>query len=169
MDVAGDSSAYLGIDPGNKNGGGPNAAFAEYDSDSQLEINLDGSASGGFSGTQGDGVNPNAVTDIDEVFTIRNNGTQAVGIYISNSVIEVTFYAQNSVPDGGHRGGKNKAPSGTSDSGTPTSDSIEGSSNYVEVRPGEYLEVSIEVDTTSVSGTQDLLDSITVNAEAGLI
>ncbi|WP_251328176.1 hypothetical protein [Haloplanus pelagicus] len=167
VNVAGDGSAYLRLRPGNSSGGGPNAAYAEYNSDDELEVNLDGSASSGFSGTQGDGVNPDAVTDIDEVFTIYNQGTQDVGVYLTESSSAVTFYAQNSFPAGGS-GGTAKAPSGTNDAGTPGNDSLEGQSNHVDMSPGSYLEVSIQVDTTGTSST-DLLDNITVHADASLV
>ncbi|MFB6123688.1 MAG: hypothetical protein ABEJ78_09555 [Haloferacaceae archaeon] len=178
VNVAGDGAAYLQLVPGSSAGtptspSGPNAAYAEYNSDDELELNLDGDASGGFGGTQGDGVNPDAVTDIDEVFTIRNQGTQPVGVYISDtdSNDEVTFYANNSFPDNSHSGGSARAPSGTNGSGTAASDSIEGSGNYVEMNAGDYLEVSIQVDTTGTTSTGTLLSgqSFTVHADAGLI
>lgn len=158
VNVAGDGSAYIKLVPGDVSGtaSNPNAAYAEYNSDDQLEINLDGSASGGFGGSQGNGVNPNAVTDIDEVFYIANQGTQKVGVWITDTQAAVTFYAHN---DG-------NAPDGNAGNGTAASDSIEGSGNSISMNPGNTLEVSIQVDTTGVSGTGNILDDITVHADA---
>jgi hypothetical protein len=171
VNVAGDGSAYLKLVPGDDTGSptspsGPNAAYAEYNGDDELELNLDGNASGGFSGTQGDGVNPNAVTDIDEVFYIANQGTQEVYVYIEDSGNhdgDVTFYAHNKRPD---QGGTNKAPDGSGGGGTASGSSIEPdeSGAAVPVGPGSSLEVSMEVDSTDVSGTPQMLDSITVHA-----
>jgi hypothetical protein len=179
VNVAGDGSAYIKLVPGDDTGtatspSGPNAAYAEYNGDDELELNLDGTASGGFGGTQGDGVNPNAVTDIDEVFYIANQGTQDVGVWIEDSGTEadaVTFYANNRHPV---NGGAAAAPNGSGSNADVVSDhSLEKNGGSFDVgavpmSPGDTLEVSVEVDATTISSTTgQILDSITVYADAG--
>jgi hypothetical protein len=87
------------------------------------------------------GVNPNAVTDFDSVFVITNQGTQEVAVNITDSGDyddSVTFYNG--------------------------SDTLESGNEILS--PGESVVVSIKVDTTGVSGEPDLINEITISAEA---
>lgn len=85
VNVTGDASAYLGLTPSD----GPNGVYAEDNSD-ELVVKFndidDGnsSAEDGNEGS-GNGVNPNAVTTADSVFTITNQGTQAVDVTLDDS------------------------------------------------------------------------------------
>ena len=70
--VAADASAYLGIQAVD----GPNGEYVDTSDGDTLAINLTDSndnVSGG-----GEGINTNAVTAIDDVFEIRNQGTREI-------------------------------------------------------------------------------------------
>jgi hypothetical protein len=129
VNVAGDESALLALEPADTSNG---EAYARTSS-GQLEINLaNGSAAG---------VNPDAKTSIASVFRITNQGTQKVSVTVEDdgdNPDAVTFY------------------SGTTNLET----------NGTEVAAGDSIVVRIEVDTTGVSGTPSLVDTITINAEA---
>jgi hypothetical protein len=173
--VAGDGQAYIKLVPGNDNGtpsnpSGPNAAYADYNDDGELELNFDDMASG----VGGDGANPNAVTDVDEVFYIANQGTQDVGVWIEDSGSDaVTFYAHNRHPN---NGGSESAPNGSlgnaEAAGSDRKDdhSIEKNGGSFDVgavtmSPGDTMEVSVEIDTTDISSSTQILDSITIFAD----
>lgn len=75
--VSEDASAYLGIQPGD----GPNGEYADTTDSDALAINLTGdndNVSGG-----GQGINANAVTGIEEVFQIQNQGTQDIALHVT--------------------------------------------------------------------------------------
>ena len=85
VEVADDASAYLRLE-------GAGGANSDYVTDNgnggTLAISLDSGNSsdvgaGGNDG--GEGVNQNAVTEIDDLFTIQNQGTQEVTVSISKS------------------------------------------------------------------------------------
>lgn len=78
VDVAGDEDAFLRIAPVD----GPNGAYATTDS-GLLRIDL----SDDNDDIQGDGLNQNAVTTIRNVFEIANQGTQPVGVQITDPVL----------------------------------------------------------------------------------
>jgi hypothetical protein len=67
--VAGDSAAFLALEPGEENG-----EYAE-ETDGTLELNFDDDAN-----VAGSGFNQNAETVIDDVFRIKNQGTQEVAV-----------------------------------------------------------------------------------------
>lgn len=143
VNVAGDSNALLAIDPtdGPNGGGAAEKGYARIQ-DGELEINLAGY------NTSATGVNPSATTNVASVFRITNQGTQNVTVTISdsgNNSDAVTFYNSTEAP----------TPGG-----------IE--SNGVVLSPGESIVVSIEVDTTpaGVSANDNLVDEITITAEA---
>jgi len=78
--IADDSSAYLGVQPAD----GPNGAYADTTASDALAINLTGDNDNIGSGLHGgEGINTNAVTAIDDVFTIRNQGTQDVQVGVT--------------------------------------------------------------------------------------
>ncbi|MFC7226409.1 hypothetical protein N0B31_03260 [Salinirubellus salinus] len=125
VNVAGDAGALLSIQAADS----PNGD-AYVSTNSNGEVGLD------LSTDSGSGVNPNAVTQIDEVLRVMNQGTQPVGFYVedtdgngSNSDV-VTFEANG--------------------------DSVEGSGNAVVLEVGESLVLDIEVDT---EGEPDLSDT----------
>jgi hypothetical protein len=136
VNVAGDAGALLSIQAADS----PNGD-AYVSTNSNGEVGLD------LSTDNGSGVNPNAVTQIDEVLRVMNQGTQPVGFYVedtdgngSNSDV-VTFEANG--------------------------DSVEGSGNAVVLEVGESLVLDIEVNTEGepdLSDTQ-ILSSVTFYAD----
>lgn len=78
--VADDASAYLGIQPGD----GPNGNYVDTTASDALAINLTGdndNIGDGLAG--GEGLNANAVTGIDDLFTIQNQGTQEIDLEVT--------------------------------------------------------------------------------------
>ncbi len=144
VEVADDASAYLRL----QGTGGNNSDYVIDDGDGgTLEIDLSASNSEDVSGG-GEGVNPDAVTEIDNVFTVENQGTQEVEVSISKSGDNddlVTFHPSN---------------------GDYTANSL--SSSAVTLEPGDSTPVSIKVDTEgeTLSDGTELLDSVTFNAVA---
>lgn len=139
VNVAGDGSALLAMDPAD----GPNGNEYARISNGELEINL-----GGYT-SNATGVNPNATTDLQSVFVITNQGTQAVDVGIDDSGDNpgaVTFY--NSTVQSASNGG------------------LEPGGANATLSPGESVTVSIKVNTTGLSGTPSLVDEITISAEA---
>lgn len=112
-------------------------------SGSTLSIDLD---SGNSTANGGDGVNPDAVTKINQVFKIKNQGTQEVELSISKAGDNdglVKFYPSTSYAD-----------------------SI--SSNPLTLAAGGSETISIKIDTEGegVSDGDELLDSVTFTAAA---
>lgn len=70
--VAGDASGYLALQPSD----GPNGAYATQQN-GQLRVSLTEVAT-----ANGEGVNPNAITRVQSVFTITNQGTQPVEVWL---------------------------------------------------------------------------------------
>jgi hypothetical protein len=130
VNVAGDANALLALEPADT----PNGDEYAGTSNDQLEIEL--------ATENAEGVNPNAVTEIDSVFRITNQGSQEVNVSISDS-----SSSDNSDAVTFHNGSTN-LESGGKDIGT-----------------GESIIVSIRVDTTETDGTS-LIDEITITAEA---
>ncbi|WP_302081120.1 hypothetical protein [Salinibaculum rarum] len=79
--IADDAQAYLAIEPAS----GPNGGYA-YEMGEDVEIELGGGLGAGQPG--GDGVNAQAVTQIDKIFKIKNQGTQPVNVKIDKSNLE---------------------------------------------------------------------------------
>ena len=90
VNVAGDEAALLALEPAE----GPNGDYASIE-DGTLALNFDGSAED----VDGQGFNAEATTRVDEVFTITNQGTQKVGVYIEEfetiDNVDIAFIAQN--------------------------------------------------------------------------
>ena len=124
--VAGDSSALLTLAPA----AGANGQYVDYDADGALYLNFDDVAAAG--------VNVDAVTTFDNVFTITNNGTQTVTVTLSK--------------DG-------------SNTGAIAFGQIESKSG-VTLKVGETYTVSFEIDTDEMSKEDNILTSITLTAEA---
>ncbi|MDB2283237.1 hypothetical protein PM030_15300 [Halorubrum ezzemoulense] len=72
--VAGDSNAYLALDTNS-------ATNSDYVSASagEISINIDSAVSGSNTGS---GVNPDSTTQINDLFKVRNQGTQAAVVYV---------------------------------------------------------------------------------------
>ncbi len=131
VNVAGDASGYIGLHPAS----GPNGKYAEQDEKGRLGIEL---AEMATSESTGSGLNPDAVTTVNDVFTITNQGAQSTGLWLTDDSDAVTFEV----------GGR----------------SVETEANAIEIAPGETKTVSIEVDTRRVEGDQNLLESVSFRA-----
>ena len=93
VSVADDSDALLGLTTDPDGDGTDEAANADYvdTSGSEVTITLDSDAS-----TTGSGVNADATTQINDLFRVVNQGTQAAVVYVPPSSI-----SQNNRTDGG--------------------------------------------------------------------
>jgi len=133
VNVTGDGAALLQLQPHN----GPNGQYADTPSD-ELEISFDDITA--------DGVNQNATTTINNVFTVTNSGTQSTEVYITKS-------------------GANNGLVNFNVSGSPIDG---GAGNAVTVGTGQTIEVTIYINTKgqSLNSGDALLDSITIHAEA---
>jgi len=146
--VANDSAAYLGLSSAN----GSNEGYITDDGSSgTLSIDLDAgqSVTGG-----GDGVNPNALTEIDHLFTIRNQGTQSVDVTLSKSGDNtglIGFYAVDS--------------SSVSD---PYSSETQLGSNSVTLGAGDSVVVSLQIDTrdSGLGDSDEIISGVTISATA---
>ncbi|WP_225332880.1 DUF1102 domain-containing protein [Halomicrobium urmianum] len=141
--VANDASAYLRLE----GTGGPNTHYVTEDGSGgtlTIDLSSDNETSAG-----GQGVNLDAVTQIDELFDVENQGTQEVEVTIdktgANSDL-VEFHASNSYDD----------EIGSS------------ADNGVTLGPGDSVTVSVQIDTEgeNLSDGDQLLDSVTFNADA---
>ena len=153
VDTAGDADAFLAMEPSPGAGGD----YAETE-DEQLQINLDGSAEG----VSGEGVNDDAVTNIRDVFRMRNQGTQSVYVYIEDSSDAVTFKL-----------GPSPAMSDREIFDSPISRvqpneivDVDGSENAVKIAVGQEVAIHMHIDTTGKSTPKTLLEDVTVHAVA---
>ncbi len=132
VDVVGDASSYLALTPAE----GPNGAYA-----SQVNGKLRVSLSPSQTESLGDGVNSNAVTVVSDVFTITNQGTGPVTVWLNDSSDRVTFETENGP--------------------------IDRSENAMELTSGEQQAVGIRVDTRGYTGkAETLLSSMTIHASS---
>ena len=144
VNVAGDSAALLAIEPGSENG--------DYVDDSGGTVSIDLANAQGVSAT---GVNDDALTEINFVLTITNNGAQNVDLWIEKAGTNadvVTFY------------------NGSVDTGTRLDNT---STAATGLNAGETIEVSMKIDTRGgqslVTGPNDvveLITDVTIHAEA---
>jgi hypothetical protein len=138
VSTTGDADALLALQPENE-------AYARLE-EGTLEVAIDGSFG---TETDGEGVNPDALTQIEDVFRITNRGSFEVAVWITTSgrhTGTVVFY-----DDGPHE-----------DSRT----AIDHPRNAHVLNPGEDLVVSMDIDTRglSVARSEELIDDITIHA-----
>ena len=133
--VAGDQSSFLALEATDSANAGTYVNIES--SDSTLEIILDGEGQ-----QDGGGVAQDAITKLDDLFKILNQGSQAVNVYFQDDSDAVTFRSN----------------------GSP----IEGAANSVELGVGEQMVVSLTVDTLNndMSTDSTLLDTATIFAQA---
>jgi hypothetical protein len=133
--VAGDQSAFLAVkDTGSSNA---NKYVTAGGNGNVVSIELDGQNDNG-----GAGVNENAVTEIDNLLTVLNQGSQSIDVYFRDSSDAVTFRLDDS--------------------------NAEDAGNAKTLEVGESATVGITVDTTGDAGgiNTDLLDTVTLVAES---
>ena len=136
VQVASDANAYLSLD----NSGASNDAYFDASGDEYAVDFAD-------SGNGGTGVNPNADTVAESVFTIENQGTQEVTVSLSGSS-DISVQGQ-----------------GTEVS-APSSDGINASLDDDAGDATLGVGESIDVDFGINSGTSDLSGTLTINADA---
>lgn len=160
--VASDSSAYLGLSA-------ENSAFASEAPDGSLSINLDGDNA---TSKGGQGVNPDGVTLIEDVFSITNQGTQAyeitgeaTGDHTDAVVFGVQNFAGNVQNDAtwSLTGGSVDAAILDAGAGNESQDPSEGS----VVSPGETVWVQMFIDTRpdDIQADDTLINSLTIFAD----
>lgn len=130
--VTGDASGYLGLRPAP----GPNGKYAQQGKDGQLRLRVGEAVTTGDASAEG--LNPDAVTTVENVFTITNQGVQPVGLWLSDGNDAVTFQVN--------------------------SRSIENTENAISLNPGDTASVGVEIDTRNADVNQDLLNSVTFKA-----
>lgn len=146
VETAGDADAFLGIEPGP---GGE--AFVEQTEVIEVDVS---------STEEGDGVNQNAVTAIDDLLTITNNGTQDVQIgFRDQYAIDEGDYDEDEVPGGW---GYAVSPADDPDAAVvawASPPAAEMEKTLSEVRPG--------LTTTGFGGASTLVDGRTIHNEVG--
>ena len=132
VEVAGDASAYLALEAVS---GSPNSAYVQTNNG---EVSIDfSSGNPNTSGDLGDGFNPDAVTVVEDLLQVTNQGTQAVDFSIDLS---------------------NLNTGGADVTITPAGGSTDLTQNSVTIGTGNSITLDLEVDTTgqgpaSTSGT----------------
>jgi hypothetical protein len=155
IQVASDANALLSMVPSP----GSNGEFADIE-DGQLTLQLDGSDST----PSGEGVPDNAVTVIEDIFRIRNQGTQEVFVFIEAfGGDNVTFFGGTTTSKNNGNRIYDAPPSGLVPNETPV---MEGSSNALRTPVGAPIPVGVEVDTTSSNTPDNFSGTLTVRAKA---
>ncbi|WP_180271823.1 DUF1102 domain-containing protein [Halorubrum persicum] len=143
VEVAGDASAYLQMyapDSSLENGEyatGPNESGS---TNNQLTINFDGNATT----HSGSGINADAISRFDEVFKVRNEGTQEVDLHIGDEGLSqeaqdrIRFYTTET-------GGRKTLEDGEEDSAAAGEQKI-----GVPLGAGNEKTVGVEIDTRDV-------------------
>jgi hypothetical protein len=166
VDVQTDENAYLGLESTND----PNGVFADGASSGELEVAFDGS------GNSGSGVNQDALTVFENVFKIKNQGTQPVQVTLSNSGSggpeEIKIQDPGTIGDG--TGGAPDPGGLNGEALTKGSDDIavalassgldQDGDDRVELDAGSSVKVDFAVSTgidTSFPG----VNALTINAE----
>ncbi|KPN30042.1 hypothetical protein SY89_00764 [Halolamina pelagica] len=186
VSVADDTDALLALTPDPDDDGTNESENADYLSwnNGKLSINIDSAA-----GTTGSGVNANATTQINDLFKVVNQGTQAAVVYVdpdsisdsnltwSGSGITIDPQASNR-PNGDYTNtgslaagveddqisltGGDKGPT-WSGVGSDDDDSLE---EYV-LEPGESFDFGLYVSTDStVDNTSSISETIEIVADA---
>ena len=131
VDIQGDADAYLGLDAIAE----PYATFE----DGVLVLDF-----GAETENDGSGINDLAVTTFTEVFSIENQGTEDVGLWIHDADVGVNVSIEDQAGD-----------------------SIVGDSNSVSLEPGDSVTLDVEFDTTGSPDEEDLFpnDELTIEAD----
>lgn len=121
----------------------PNGAYADIDSNGEIRLNLTEKNQA----VAGDGVNPSAVTEIDNVFRITYTGDRAADVWLSHD--------KDDTDDDALRFYRGDDPT----------DSLEGESNNVTLSSmTENVSVSVLIDTTG-GRVVEQIENFTVHAK----
>jgi hypothetical protein len=149
VEVEGDASALLALEPADTSNY-PNGAYARSDG-GQLQIVLNSSNSPGNGGT---GINQDAVTKLDNVFNITNQGTQPV---------DLTVTATANSPSNLNTGSGSGAPNIYFYQGGDEGSEFSGATS---VSTGNTEQVGIFINSQDLSTTDTVDVTLTVNATA---
>jgi hypothetical protein len=130
--VAGDASALLALAPA----AGPNGDYADYDDDGALYLNFEDVAAAG--------INVDAITEFDNVFTITNNGTQPV-------FVELEWHGDNEdalIFD------------------FSLSTAVVAMNQGFSLAVGQTASISFWIDSYNLSQGDEIIDSVTITATA---
>jgi hypothetical protein len=116
---------------------GPNGKYAVLNEDDEIELLLTESNPD----LKGDGVNPDTVTPIKQVFTINNTGEETAEVWITDDADNVRFFR-----------------------GDEVGNSIEGPTNSVNLTASETIAVGILVDTTDPDHDVEDASTFTIHA-----
>ncbi len=133
VQVADDAGGYLGLHPAS----GDNGEYVSYTKAGELELSLDSVGDGGSQ--LGAGVNANGQMQLDNVFTITNQGTSPVSVWLQDTEPNIRFY----------------------NGSTP----LEKKRNAVKLDPGQSVGVGFSIDTTNTN-VEKLQTDLTVNADS---
>ena len=89
VEVAGDSSAYLGLRKAADENASPGANSDAYVDDSGAEVSFDFSSSNSTTDL-GDGFNPNAITEVDNLIEVQNQGTQSAFLSVDTDNLDLS-------------------------------------------------------------------------------
>ncbi|RLM70544.1 hypothetical protein DVK07_08995 [Halorubrum sp. Atlit-26R] len=142
VSVAGDQSSFIAIQPLSSENADE---YVNTESgDNTVELELDGDNSG-----PGEGVTQDAVTQLEDLFRVVNQGSQPVSVYFEDDSDAVTFRV-----------------SGSADGFSGSGQSLEGPDNSAELAVGEQVVVGMTVDTLNNDVSGQLLDRATLYADA---
>jgi hypothetical protein len=159
VNTSGDASALLSLDAESPS---PNADDYVSGSGNEIQINLNTTNSAGG----GNGINQDALTDVDDLINITNQGSQEVEVHIVMDEGGSSLSNLNNSVDftvDGSSGGATSVPDTLDRSSTDS-----GSGSSVTLPVGESVTIGIEIDLTGVStGSSDtILNDITIVANA---
>ena len=117
---------------------GPTGASPYLHEDHQLVIYLTASNDA----VDGDGVPAEAITGIDDVFTLTYTGDEHAHVWLEHDSADVEFYA-----------------------GEDASNSLEGKANNVTLAPNESVNVGFTADSRGQETMDRLIDSVEINAK----
>jgi hypothetical protein len=147
VEVAGDANAYLGLDRTSDQ----NSQTYVTGDPSSGEVAFDFSDSNGATDL-GDGFNPNAVTEVDNLLEVTNQGTQIVHFYVDVSDIDLSdgdggqatleLEAKDSV------GASSNLQDNVADGGGSSTSPVD-----VQLDTGDSVVLDLIVDTTGFSPT----------------
>ncbi|APW97416.1 hypothetical protein CHINAEXTREME_06360 [Halobiforma lacisalsi AJ5] len=120
---------------------GPNGAYAHLDDEEQLVVDL----TAGNDAVEGDGVPADAITGVDDVFTLNYTGDDYAHVWLEHESANVTFYR--------------------SDGDGPGSSSIEGMENNATLEPYESIDVGFTVDSHGQEATDVLIREIAIHGK----
>jgi hypothetical protein len=147
VETAGDGAALLAIQPADTENG---QSYARVQ-DGEFEINTAGDFADDVS-SDPSGVNIEAVTEVDEVMNITNQGSQTITIKIETTggnSSAVTFYNDASYSE------------------NITVESSSGSADHsLTLDPGDKTKLSMRIDTTGIDQDSELISDVTIYANA---